>query len=265
LHILIYLALTFITTTNSLARTYDLATDWSDVNNPNGDWSLYKAPGQLFTIVQPDWYSNATDQSAWADEPFEANAHVPMWAKAIGDVGILSGQSMYDDFVDPGTVFMHSAESLRTGTDFSTVVWTSPHSGAVQIDGGLWISKAFDRPHTWELRHNGVSFTSGSLNQADPYSQTNPFKFGAGSGGLSAVEFAVSAGDEIELAIYRPLFTFVPGTFVGLNLQIELVPEPTTMITATGLTILTILCRRTKNSNRDQTEVLKIYLSKAPS
>ena len=69
----------------------------------------------------------------------------------------------YSGFVDAGTVFMHSAEDFRTGTDFSSLVWTSPHAGLVHIDGGLWISKAFDRPHQWELRKNGVGFTSGGL------------------------------------------------------------------------------------------------------
>lgn len=36
------------------AQLYNLADDWSDMNNPNGPWALYKAPGQLFTINQAD-------------------------------------------------------------------------------------------------------------------------------------------------------------------------------------------------------------------
>src|SRR5262245_61244148 len=112
------------------AQTFDIATDWSDVNNPNGAWSLYKAPGQLFTVVQPDWYENGTFQPAWADaagsNPFPPIPLVPLWAKAIGDVGVLSGDPSYTGFVDAGTVFMHSAEDFRTGTDFTTLVWTSP-------------------------------------------------------------------------------------------------------------------------------------------
>jgi hypothetical protein len=216
------------------AQLYNLADDWSDVNNPNGAWALYKAPGQLFTISQSDWYNNGTNQSAWADAPsttaFPPNPLVPMWAKAIGDFGALFGDSIYNGFVDTGTVFMASAESYRTGTDFSSAVWTSPHAGTVRIDGGLWISKAFDRPHTWELRLNSNVFTSGALSQTDPYTKTNPFAFAAGSGGASAVKLTVAANDQIELLMYRPLGTLVPGTFVGMNYQISFVPEPSSLL-----------------------------------
>jgi hypothetical protein len=200
--VLIILAISSV----SQAVTYNLANDWSDLNNPNGAWSLYKAPGQ------------------------PPNPHVPMWAKAVGDVGNLSGQNIYDGFVDVGTVFMHSAESFRTGTDYSSVVWTSPRAGTALIDGGLWISKAFDRPHTWQLLKNDIPITGGSLSQTDPWDKSNPFAFSAGNGGPSVLEFDVATGDQIGLLIYRPVFTFVPGTFVAVDLTIELVPEPTSLL-----------------------------------
>jgi hypothetical protein len=237
------------------AQTYDLADDWSDVNNPNGAWALYKAPGQLFTINQSDWYNNGTNQPAWADAPsttaFPPNPLVPMWAKAIGDFGALFGDSIYNGFVDTGTVFMASAESFRTSSDFSSVVWTSPHDGLVRIEGGLWISKAFDRPHTWELIKNGAVFTSGALTQADSYSKTNPFAFAAGSGGASAVELAVAANDQIELLMYRPLGTLIPGTFVGMNYQIRFVPEPSSRILGV-LAMIGLVAARSRRSERGQ-------------
>ena len=215
------------------AQVSNLAADWSNVSNPNGPWALYKAPGQLFTVVQPDWYNNGTGQPAWADAssttPFPPNPLAPLWAKAIGDVGTLFGGG-YDGFVDAGTVFMHSAEAFRTGTDFTSVVWTSPQEGIVRIDGGLWIAKVFDRPHTWELRRNGTTFTSGSLNQADPYTKDNPFTFAAGSGGAESVRLEVAANEQIELVIYRPLGTLVPGTLVGMNYEIRFVPEPGSLV-----------------------------------
>jgi len=222
------------------AQQYNLADDWSDVNNPNGPWTLDKAPGQLFTVVQPDWYGNGTNQPAWADapgpDPFPPNPLAPMWAKAIGDVGTLTGDAVYSSFVDAGTVIMHSAEDFRTGTDFSSLVWTSPGTGTAHIDGGLWIAKAFDRPHQWELRKNGISFTSGGLSQADPYDKTNPFLFAAGSGGASAVDVAVAQNDELELLIYKSGSYYTPGTFVGMNYQIRFVPEPTSL----GLGLMTL-------------------------
>jgi hypothetical protein len=210
------------------------------VNNPNGAWELHEAPGDLFDVSQPDWYGNGSNQPAWAKSsgpnPFPVNPLVPMWAKAIGDVGALSGDAIYAGFVDAGTVFMHSAEAFRTGTDFSSVVWTSPRNGSVHIDGGVWMAKAFqDRPHFWELRKNGAVFTGGPLTFGDGYDKNNPFLFATGSGGALAVDLMVAQNDTIELLIYKTGGFFVPGTFVAAELSINLVPEPSTAVLIGGV------------------------------
>jgi hypothetical protein len=222
------------------AQLYNLAGEWSDVNNPNGVWALHKAPGVPFGVAQADWYNNGSNpkQPAWADatgpDPFPPNPHVPMWAKAVGDVGTLSGDSGYSGFVDVGTVYMHAAEVFRTGTDFSSVVWTSPHAGSLHIDGGVWMAQAFQgRPHQWELRKNGAVLTGGPLTYGDGYDKTNPFLFATGSGGPAAVDLAVVQNDQIELLIYKTGGTFAPGTFVAVDLEISLVPEPATLAMVT--------------------------------
>jgi hypothetical protein len=220
---------------NVQAQLYDLSSDWSDLDNPNGAWTLYEAPGDLFDVSQPDWYGNGSNQPAWADasgpNPFPPHPLVPLWAKAVGDVGALSGDPNYTGFVDTGTVFMHSAEAFRTGTDFSSAVWTSPRTGSIHIDGGVWLTQAFqDRPHYWELRKNGAVFTGGPLTYGDGYDKTNPFAFAAGSGGPSAVDVIVAQNDEIELLIYKTGSFFTPGTLVAVNLSINLVPEPSSLI-----------------------------------
>jgi hypothetical protein len=127
---LLLIVMTLISAANAQAQTFSLADDWSNLNNPNGPWALYKAPDVLFDVVQNDWLNNGTNQPAWSDalgdNSFPPNPHVPMWAKAVDDFGTTTGDSGYSGFVDAGTVFMHSAEDYRTGTDFSSVVWTSP-------------------------------------------------------------------------------------------------------------------------------------------
>ena len=232
------------------AQHYNIADDWSDVSNPNGPWALYKAPGQLFTINQADWFYNGTNQHAWADAPsttaYPPNPLVPMWAKAIGDVGTLF-DGTYSGFVDAGTVYMGSAEDFRTGTDFSSLVWTSPYAGIVHIDGGVWMSKVFDRPHQWELLKNGVVFTSGGLSQNDPYDKTNPFEFAAGSGGPSAVDFAVAQNDEIKLLIYKSGSYYTPGTLVGMNYEIRFVPEPTSLFLG-AMSVIGLVAARTRRA-----------------
>jgi hypothetical protein len=236
---------------NVHAQVYDLAAAWSDVNNPNGAWALYEAPGDLFDVSQPDWYGNGTNQPAWADapgpDPFPPNPLVPMWAKAVGDVGTLSGESAYNGFVDAGTVFMHAAEAFRTGTDFSSVVWTSPRDGTIHIRGGVWMAQAFsDRPHAWELRKNGVAFTGGPLTYGDGYDKTNPFPFSTGTGGASAVDMAVAQNDQIELLIYKNGSFFTPATFVATDLNIELVPEPGATVLFIGFPLLALFFGRSR-------------------
>jgi hypothetical protein len=233
------------------AELYNLADDWSDANNPNGAWALHKAPGELFGVNQADWYNNGSmpQQPAWADapgpDPIPPNPLVPMWAKSVGDVGALSGDPIYNGFVDTGTVYMHAAEGFRTGTDYSSVVWTSPRDGSIHIDGGVWLSKAFqDRPHAWELRKNGVAFTGGPLTFGDPYDKDNPFMFDDGSGGTSAVDMGVAQNDTVELLIYKTGDFFTPATFVAVDLGIELVPEPSTITLMLGLALACVFSRR---------------------
>jgi hypothetical protein len=231
------------------APTYDLAADWSNVNNPIGPWALYKSPGALFTIVQPDWYGNGSNQPAWADasgpNPFPPNPLAPMWAQAVGDIGALAGEPLYNGFVDVGTVFMHAAEEFRTGSDYSSVVWTSPFTGPVEIEGGVWLSQAFqDRPHAWELRKNGVALTGGPLTFGDGYDKTLPFPFAAGSGGAAATSLTVAANDQLELLIYKTGGYFTPATFVGLNFRIRAVPEPGMSLAAAAVGVFVFLRRR---------------------
>lgn len=220
------------------------------MNNPNGAWALYKAPNVLFDTVQSDWYNNGTNpkQPAWADapgpNPIPPNPLVPMWAKAVGDVGTLSGGD-YGGFVDVGTVFMHSAEEFRTGTDFSSVVWTSPSNGTIHVDGGVWMAQAFtDRPHQWELRKNGSIITGGPLAYGDGFDKSNPFLFSMGSGGTSAIDQSVVQNDKIELLIYKTGSFFAPGTLVGIDLGIKLVPEPNTMALLVGWGFVALVISR---------------------
>lgn len=205
-----------LTTSNisaSAPKIYDLTDDWSDINNPNNTWRLYKAPTQLFTTNILDHFGNGTNQKAWAEQPIPLLKQVPAWLKTTGnDLG----------FVDPGTVVVHGAESWRTGTEFTSVGWVCPDADdkeTILISGGVWVDKAFDRPMTWELRKNGISLTHGLLTQSDPYTKSNPFDFVNGSGGASVLQQPVVKNDEIELIIYRQTAASA-ATWVGVKLRI---------------------------------------------
>ena len=233
------------------AQTWDLAADWSDAANPFGPgsaWTIWKAPGTAFPTNQPDWWSDGTNQRAWADQPFNLTAHVPVWMKVTNTARLGTG------FANVGSVILHTAESGRTGTDLSSVIWTSPSAGAVSLDGGVWLYQGFDRPQFWELFLNGASLTGGALTVGDGFTEASPFASTAGSGGAGAAAFAVHAGDVIELRLRRqPVSAF--GSFIGVDLAITLVPtvspvpEPMTLgLLATGLVGIAGLAWRRRSS-----------------
>ena len=87
------------------AAVWDLAADWSDVNNPNGVWTLIDETGSPFATNVADWDPTAgifgSAQPAWADAPFPNAGHVPMFFKRSSDASILD--------VPVGRVGLHTA------------------------------------------------------------------------------------------------------------------------------------------------------------
>jgi hypothetical protein len=203
---------------------YDLAADWSDVQNPNGPWSLKKSPSALFEIVQPDYWSDATGQLAWADEPFPQNAHVPFWMKTILEQ---PPTAVYPGAVQIGDILVDGAELGRTGSDVTSAVWTSPGNGTASISGAVWSVTAFDRVMSWELRKNGAAFSSGSIVSDGTYSRAQPFAFASGSGGAAALQQTVVLGDQIELLLRAISNNGNLSDILGVGLHIALTPgEP---------------------------------------
>ena len=211
------------------ATVYDLADDWSDVANPNGPWALRNSPTTLFATNLPDYYGNGSNQNAWADEVAGAPRHVPFWMKRDAD----------------GIIEMHGAEIDRTGTDFTSAVWTSPEAGIAQIDGAAWSTWVSHRAMQWQIRLNGGVLTQGDIVADGTYDQGNPFYFADGSGGPGALIQTVAPGDELELAIISLSQSGNLGDSVALGFSITLVPEPTSLVLlALGLLTVGLAARR---------------------
>jgi hypothetical protein len=169
-----------------VAQPWDLTADWSDAANPFGPWSLYRAPGTLYPVNQPDYWSDARNQRAWADAPFPTTpGHTPVWMKvttldSCGNCST-SGGPILPGFVTPGTVVVSTSDFTSFGEPTS-VGWTSPVTGSIAIGGGVWLNKFLElRPQTWELFLNDALLSSGVLTDADPYHQGDPFRFRDGS------------------------------------------------------------------------------------
>ncbi len=173
----------------------NLGADFSDVNNPNGVWRLEKnTDQQLFSIVQPDYYSNQTYQVAWADEPYPAQMHVPFWCR-VTTLDMPFGP--YD--VALGDILMHGSVFSRTGATTTSAVWVSPVNGTADIAGSTWMIARRGRVMDWEIWRNNVKQTSGRLYEDGTNSRVNPFLFQNGSGGLFALTQPVAVGDRLEL------------------------------------------------------------------
>ena len=216
------------------AASFDLAADWSDAANPNGVWSYNGSPGVPITNHVADWDPGSGTflgaQPAWAAAAAPNPGHVPVWLKSVGAAA--AGVDL-----PASRVGMHGSETASAG-----VTWTSPSDGIVDVDGGTWqfvkVGAHASRSMQWDILKNGVLLTSGVIQGSDTFTSASPFDFSAGSGGVLALQnIAVGAGDVITLQ-YTKLSS--AATFAGVDLTVNLIPEPGTAILALlgGLVVL---------------------------
>ena len=193
---------------------FDLSTDWSDSTNPNGEWTYREGTNALPLV--PGWI---TGQSAWAPSEFSGN-FLPGWFRSTSD-----GLDGLD--VLTGDVVVHSTDSFNGGANGpGNVIWTSPDAGTIAIAGAVWMARDLGgRSNDWTIMHNGVPLTGGTISDGDPFDRANPFDFAGGSGGAAVLQnIPVSEGDVLELEIIKSS-TSTFGDFVGVNLQITLMPQ----------------------------------------
>jgi hypothetical protein len=190
-------AMSLLLAATATGQTWDLRTDWSDTQNPNGAWS-YRA-GNLLLPPQP-----IHEPSCWLSPQFA-------WARSAGgsdrfpalyrqNAAMSSGCSPATE-IQNGDIASHTGDGPSGSGGWSTVfAWTSPLPGLVSVTGAIWIGRDIGRRVDWSLKLNGTSMTSGTVYSGDPYSRAAPFDFANGSGGPSVLQLiAVVPGDEITV------------------------------------------------------------------
>jgi hypothetical protein len=211
-------AVMFLPLSVSIARatTYNLAADWSDIDNPNGVWTYREGTNPLPLI--PNWtpLPSPVIQPAWAPSADSGN-FLPAWFKSRSN----NPEGLE---VLMGDVVVHSTDDFNGRfSGIANVIWTSPLNRVLDISGAVWMTRDIGRGNEWNLLLNGVSLTSGNIFSGDPFNRANPFHFANGLNGPAALNaIAVSIGDVIELRIVR---TTTFGDDVGVNLTITTITQ----------------------------------------
>jgi hypothetical protein len=195
--------------------TYDLNTDWSDSQNPNGVWSYNYNETPISTFQQMWW-----GQGAWGNN----------W---IGDGCIVKG-SYFEGITDPwgsligpahdwqpGDVMMH-AVSLPYGGEstYLNVTWTSPADGQIDISGRAWDGEIFaDRDVAWTLFVAGKAVAQRDsvigIYRDDPAAQFAANRLTR----RSLKNIRVKQGDKVEFRVITKTYY---GHFVGVDAKIVL-------------------------------------------
>jgi hypothetical protein len=173
LAIIAALALCLPAASHAATQVYDLKTDWSDTQNPNGAWSYHWEDGQLLSNDPFPW-------TIYSDP-------------SLGIITRTTAPDVIPGYLEIGDVYVSAY--------FGVVVrWTAPANGTINLSGTSWFAEEYLAEEYWTLKHDGNALGSGSTGFGIP-TRDLPYDFlSSGSGGASALQnIAVQAGDQIEL------------------------------------------------------------------
>jgi hypothetical protein len=214
------------------AANYSLASDWSDVTNPNGVWSFVAGSTTLTHYPQPavaNTLNPAAANGYWGlRSDFEAIGGFVLKTTTSG-----TGASPYNngDFL-AGDVILHT---LNDG-GITYINWTAPNAGTMSFASSVWYA------HSPVTRSDDVAAflnatSLGSVTLASGVARTSAVT------SLSGNNLAVAAGDVLSFRFTKAAGqTF--GSLAGIGLTVDFtprisaVPEPATwdmMIIGFGL------------------------------
>jgi hypothetical protein len=224
------LVLSFAPLPDAWATVYNLGADWSSVANPNGVWSYNQGAAPL-PFYQTNWAGVGGD--GWTTT--STGIVPPAWILAVSAFGNAA----------VGDVVVHST---NFGGPLARVTWTSPGPGVLEISGQAWdVAHIAGRDDEWTLYLNATPLATrasilGVVKDSANAAFANNLLIGQ-----SLTSLAVNAGDVVSFEVRQTQNN--NGHFTGVDLSIELVPEPSAVALA-GVGLLIVGAGRTVRRRR---------------
>jgi len=204
---------------NREPHLYDLTTEWSNTNNPNGVWS-YNQDTTPISEFQTFWWGMGGWGYSW-----------------IGEGCILKAGAYPTGITDPwgqtltpphdwkaGDVVMHAISQVYGGdTTFANITWTSPGNGTISINGRAWDAQIFaDRDVSWLLIVGGQTVAQRSSVRG-LFRKDKASRFSANQTAKHSLNgIPVTQGEVVE---FRVVANTYYGHFVGVQEQITFNPN----------------------------------------
>lgn len=196
------------------AETANLASDWSDADNPFGPWAVRQGNKPLPPIANWPPAELTYPQQAYAPSASAGN-FLPAWFKAAG-----SGSHWAPEGWKRGDIIVHTTDAGNgSQSGNANVLWTSRFEGTVTVSGGVWNARGLGgRGNTWAILVDGRRVTSATISSNDGHDRDNPESYSEGNGHEAAISrIPVKVGTTISLEIKS---TGQYGDFVGVKLTI---------------------------------------------
>jgi hypothetical protein len=172
------------------AKVYDLTSDWSDTQNPNGPWTVL-----IGTTV-------AKNVTGWDGEKGQ-NAYATVASGSlVGHIPALlkvSVSNFAGSLAKTGDLVIHAQdESGGTGLGQARIVWTAPSTGSVDVDASFWLGAVRKRKDAYTMTVAGAMKGMGDVPPNMGITRATPVKF-------SQKGLPIMKGETVELKISHAL------------------------------------------------------------
>jgi hypothetical protein len=170
-------------------EVYDLKSDWSDAQNPNGPWTVMI--GTTVAKNLPNWVGE-TGQSSYVTAS-NGIGHIPVLLK-------VSVSNFEGKLAQKGDLVVHAQdEGGGPGLGQARIVWTAPSAGSVDVDASFWLARtSLKRKDVYAITVAGALKGMGDIPANMGVTRDSPVKF-------SQKALPIIANQTVELQISRAL------------------------------------------------------------